>query len=158
MGYGADAIYTRMSQRSLEWWKQVAPREFVRTGVLWIGREGHPYSTATVEVLRDASVPHEILTSAEIARRYPQMRFEEPGIFGIFEPESGALLARRAVARVCEGIPYEQHAIESPRGGQSWPQPPFRRLDPLESGSAGRIARPTISSTKRWPRAEYYVF
>src|SRR5215813_6795035 len=30
-------------------------------------------------------------------------------------------------------------------GGQSWPQPPFRRLRLLESGSAGRIARPTIA-------------
>ena len=28
-------------------------------------------------------------------------------------------------------------------GSQYWLQPPFRRLDPLESGSAGRIARPT---------------
>jgi hypothetical protein len=31
-------------------------------------------------------------------------------------------------------------------GGQSWPQPPFRRLDQLESWSAGRIARPTSVS------------
>jgi hypothetical protein len=29
-------------------------------------------------------------------------------------------------------------------GGQSWPQPPFRRLDRLDSRSAGTIARPTI--------------
>src|SRR5262245_54669258 len=29
-------------------------------------------------------------------------------------------------------------------GGQSWPQAPFRRLYPLESGSAGRMARPTM--------------
>src|SRR5262245_45207029 len=36
-------------------------------------------------------------------------------------------------------------------GGQSWPQPPFRPLDPLESGSAGRIARPT-KSRKQWLR------
>lgn len=28
-------------------------------------------------------------------------------------------------------------------GGHFWPQPPFRRRDPLENGSAGRIARPT---------------
>src|SRR5215813_7779708 len=75
MGYGADAIYTRMAQRSLELWKQVTPREFVRTGVLWLGREGHPYSTSTVSVLREAGVPHEVLTGCEIAWRYPQMRF-----------------------------------------------------------------------------------
>jgi len=31
-------------------------------------------------------------------------------------------------------------------GGQSWPQPPFRRPDRLESRSAGRIACPTVRS------------
>jgi glycine/D-amino acid oxidase-like deaminating enzyme len=106
MGYGADEIYTRMAQRSLELWKQAAPAEFLRTGVLWLARENHPYSTGTVTTLSAAGVPHEILTVAEIAHRYPQMRFGEPEVFGIYEPESGALFARRAVARVCEGIPY----------------------------------------------------
>jgi hypothetical protein len=28
-------------------------------------------------------------------------------------------------------------------GGKSWPQPPFQAARPAESGSAGRIARPT---------------
>src|SRR5215471_7073906 len=32
-------------------------------------------------------------------------------------------------------------------GGQSCPQPPFRRRDPLESGSAGWIACPTGAAT-----------
>lgn len=114
MGYGADEIYTRMAQRSLELWKLVTPREFVRTGVLWMAREHNDYSTATRLTFERAGVPYEILSGGEIARRYPQMRFTEPGVYGIYEPESGALLARRAVATVCEGIDYITMAA-------SWP-------------------------------------
>ena len=37
--------------------KQVAPREYLRTGVLWLAREHHPYSTATVTTMPPVSVP-----------------------------------------------------------------------------------------------------
>src|SRR5438105_3385847 len=48
MGYGADEIYTRMSMRSLEQWKNLGRGLFQRTGVVWIGREGSDYSDASV--------------------------------------------------------------------------------------------------------------
>src|ERR1700726_347238 len=44
MGYGADEIYTRWSQRSLVQWKEffgTARRDlFHQTGVLWLASEG----------------------------------------------------------------------------------------------------------------------
>src|SRR5262249_10355717 len=40
-------------------------------------------------------------------------------------------------------------------GGQSWPQPPFRRLDSLESESAGRVARPTSASASHAPQCKH---
>src|SRR5712692_5286077 len=40
MGYGADELYTRWSQRSLEAWKELFARTkqrlFLKTGVLWM--------------------------------------------------------------------------------------------------------------------------
>src|SRR5436305_3875589 len=96
MGYGADEIYTRMALRSLDLWKTLGRGLFHRTGVLWIGRERDPYSTATRETLKRLSVPMEILGGDEMAWRYPQMRFHDPGLYGILEPESGVLMARRA--------------------------------------------------------------
>src|SRR5438874_8661996 len=100
MGYGADEIYTGMAMRSLDLWKTLGRGLFHRTGVLWIGREGEPYSTATRETLGRLGVPAKILGSDEMARRYPQMRFHDAGLYGIFDPESVVLLARRAVAEV----------------------------------------------------------
>src|SRR5438093_12307288 len=47
MGYGADAIYTRMAMRSLVLWREYVPDLFHPTGVLWIARENDAYSEAT---------------------------------------------------------------------------------------------------------------
>jgi glycine/D-amino acid oxidase-like deaminating enzyme len=103
MGYGADEIYTRMAMRSLPFWCDLSQRNsqdlFLRTGVLWIAREDDPYSQATLRTLDATGVAYDIIR--DLAARYPQMRPPE-GAFGIFEPGSGALLARRAVAAVVD--------------------------------------------------------
>jgi sarcosine oxidase len=126
MGYGADAIYTRMAQRSLKLWKALFEEVgqgtlFHPTGVLWIGREDDPYTCSTRSTLTEAGVPVEILSSSELARRYPQVisATHTGEVFGILEPESGALLARRAVAAVVEdairrGVEYARELVLSP--------------------------------------------
>jgi glycine/D-amino acid oxidase-like deaminating enzyme len=125
MGYGADEIYTRMAMRSLELWqdlfRQTGQPLFHRTGVLFMARLDDPYSDATKVTLAAAGVPMEIVPGEEIARRYPQMRLNDPEVYGIFEPESGALMARRAVAVVVEdavrrGMTYATEAILAPSG------------------------------------------
>jgi glycine/D-amino acid oxidase-like deaminating enzyme len=125
MGYGADEFYTRMSMRSLELWKELFRHTgqplFHRTGVLFMAREGDPYSDATHRTLTATGVPFEIVRGQELARRHPQMRLEDPKRYGIFEPESGALMARRAVActvedAIARGAVYTTEAIHAPSG------------------------------------------
>lgn len=125
MGYGGDEIYTRMSMRSLVLWqdlfRQTGEPLFHRTGVLLMARPGDPYSEATERTLAAAGVPMEIVPGAEIGRRYPQMRLSDPKVYGIFEPQSGALMARRAVALVVEdaarqGAVYATEAVLAPSG------------------------------------------
>ncbi len=103
-GYGADALYTRMAGRSLALWQELQARTgekiYQRTGVLWIAREGDAYSSATQRVLAECGVEAEVLPPAGLNERYPQFRFSERGVYGIFEPESGVLMARRAVQSV----------------------------------------------------------
>jgi glycine/D-amino acid oxidase-like deaminating enzyme len=104
VGYGADEIYTRMAMRSREMWLDLFARSgqdlFLQSGALRISHEDDAYSSAMRETLARAGAPHEIVSQAEIARRWPQMRLPIPGTYGFFEPESGALLARRAVEQV----------------------------------------------------------
>jgi glycine/D-amino acid oxidase-like deaminating enzyme len=125
LGYGADEIYTRMSMRSLAMWLALFERTsqplFHRTGALRISHDDDAYSVASRETLARVGAPHRIVSPAEMARRWPQMRLPVPGTYGLFEPESGALMARRAVAAVVDdaisfGVEF---AIQS----VSWPNP-----------------------------------
>lgn len=126
MGYGADEIYSRSARRSLQLWKELFARIghplFHETGVLWLAVEGDPYPVRTFETLTKLGVPVEKLTRQEISVRYPQISIE--GIGGAFlEPESGVLLARRAVQAVVReavrsGVEYLQASIAPPDHAQ----------------------------------------
>lgn len=124
MGYGADEIYTRSAMRSLVLWKEFFQRTgrplFHQTGVLWIAAQGNEYSEATRRTLERCGVRFEVLRSADLASRYPQI-VSPPEAWGIFEPGSGALMARRAVQSVVadavrSGVVYLEAAVETPRG------------------------------------------
>jgi len=125
MGYGADEIYTRMSQNSLEQWKNFfgfkRPGLFRETGVLWLAGEGDARISATAETLKRCGVEFEQLDRSALGKRYPQINFD--GIVtGIFEPKSGILMARRAVAAVVEdaifnGVEYRVGEVLTPAIG-----------------------------------------
>jgi sarcosine oxidase len=125
MGYGADEIYTQMAVYSLAQWRELCENTgealFHRTGVLWIGRAGDPYSEATRRTLEKVGVRTEVLSAADLAERYTQMIVKDSQAFGILEPESGALMARRAIAALRQdlirrGGEYTTAAIQPPSG------------------------------------------
>jgi glycine/D-amino acid oxidase-like deaminating enzyme len=125
MGYGPDALYTAMAGRSLVLWqdlfRKLGQPLFRRTGVLWLAREGDTYSDATRQTLASAGVPMEILSPIELLYRYPQIHLSDRHDHAVFEPEAGALLARRAVAAVVDdaierGVDYAPEAVEPPSG------------------------------------------
>jgi sarcosine oxidase len=145
MGYGADEIYTRMAMRSLVQWQDLFRNTgqilFHRTGVLWIGRAGHPYSEASRATLENTGVAIEILSAEELVRRYPQMVLTDPRTFGILELGSGALMARRAIAVLVEdligrGGEYLNAAIQ-PLSGRG-------PLDSVRTASGDRIRAGTF--------------
>jgi sarcosine oxidase len=125
MGYGADEVYTRWSMHALPLWKELfaqagRPELFQPTGVLWIAHEGEPYAQATLASLANAKTKFEELTNADLRTRYPQIVFDTDS-WGIFEPQSGVLMARRAVEAVVAeaqkiGADYEIEAVNAPTG------------------------------------------
>lgn len=106
MGYGAEEIYTRWAHRSLKLWQELFAQTgrqelFHRTGVLWMARTKDPYTLATLTTLKAVGIEFEELQRDELEQRYPQISFgEETQV--IYEPASGALMARRAVQTVTE--------------------------------------------------------
>jgi sarcosine oxidase len=103
-GYGADEIYSRMAMDSLRDWQELFERRkcthlFQPTGVLWMGKKDDPYMADSARILKHLGAPMEALSTSELQQRYPQ--FDGEGIdHAIFEPQSGALLGRRAVQAV----------------------------------------------------------
>ncbi len=124
MGYGGDEIYTRWSMRSLKLWQeffqQVKQPLFHKTGMLWMARERDAYTLATKAMLSKLGVRFESLDRAELEKRWPQISFG-PVTWALYEPDSGALLARRAVQAVVEnavksGVQYLTEAVIAPSG------------------------------------------
>jgi monomeric sarcosine oxidase len=124
MGYGADELYTRWSYRSLALWKELAgscgQQLFHQTGVLWLARSEDPLTLDTLATLGRLGIRHEKLVRAELEARWPQIALG-PVTWAIYEPGSGALMARRAVQAVAaqaahDGVDVRTAAVEAPRG------------------------------------------
>lgn len=124
MGYGGDEIYTRWSMRALTLWQEFGERTgqqvFQRTGVLWMAREGDAYTLHTEAVFQRLGVRYEKLSHRALEERYPQIAFS-PGTWALFEPDSGVLMARRAVQAVVQdavtsGVQYGTAAVVPPTG------------------------------------------
>jgi len=123
MGYGPDEVYTRSAQRSIEHWVKLYETSeqqlFHRTGVLWLARDDHDYCRQTLTTLEKTGGCFEKLTRAELEAAYPQIEFG-PITWGIVEPESGVLMARRAVRHLVElatskGVSFLADSVQSPQ-------------------------------------------
>lgn len=141
MSYGPDEIYTRWSQNSLRQWKELfaATNEnlFYQTGVLWLSSGNDATLTASRAVLTRNGIHHQLFERLQLERLYPQMNFD--GISrGLLEPESGVLLARRAVAATVQAatrhdVQFQIAQIQAPRDSQ-------RVLQYIETASTERIS------------------
>jgi glycine/D-amino acid oxidase-like deaminating enzyme len=98
--YGPDEIYTRMAHDSLAQWRWLSERSglpiFHDIGVLFFFGRREQYVDDTLRVHRALRLPTKLLKRRELEERFPQARWDDVEL-GIFEPEFGALMARRAV-------------------------------------------------------------
>jgi glycine/D-amino acid oxidase-like deaminating enzyme len=127
MGYGREEIYTRWSLASLRLWIELfeqvnQPELFQKTGVLWTPAADDANTAFTLGTLEKCGVVFQFLTNAELTARFPQVRYSSERV-GIFEPESGVALARRAVCAVVEdairnGVDYFREAALAPDGAE----------------------------------------
>jgi sarcosine oxidase len=145
--YGADEIYSQMATRSLGMWKEFASRSgrplFRHTGVLWMAMPDNEYANQSRQVLRKLGIPFEDLSPGDIQRRYPQIK-AVPGAGAIFEPDSGALMARQAVQAVVEMFVRE--------GGK------YVLAHSRTPSGSGRLSRIEVSDGRPAVEADAFVF
>lgn len=104
-GYGKDAVYARMALASLAEWKQLSASAglplFHGHGVLFFFQGDNPYLADSLRVHRELGLPTVELTAAQMSRRFDMIDFAGVSA-GMFEPDFGALVARRAVQTLAE--------------------------------------------------------
>ena len=121
--YGNDAIYTRMANDSLSHWKALSDTAglpiFIPCGILFFFPTEEPYALETIAAHRELGLPTRVLTRAELASAFPMIDFDAIQI-GIYEPEFGALMARRSVQLLVQNFvrgrgTYLMAAAQPPR-------------------------------------------
>jgi sarcosine oxidase len=105
LAYCEHSNYVTLLKRGFELWGQLEQetRENVLTvtGGLYLGREDCELVTGSLQAALEHGLPHEMLTHAEIARRFPQFRLPDEFV-GFYEPGAGFLKPDRAIASYAE--------------------------------------------------------
>ncbi len=98
--YFEDPAYVPLVQRAGRLWQELG-REVgeplqVRTGGLMIGPEDGELVRGARASAEQHGLPHELLTSAEVRRRFPVL-VPDPGAVGLLEPHAGVLFPEACV-------------------------------------------------------------
>jgi sarcosine oxidase len=95
--HGPDEHYPRWQRRALEQWRELDPSLVVAAGLTWFVGAEDAFEARSLDVLARLGIPAERVSTADAARRWPQISLE--GVqWVLHEPDAGAVLARRAVA------------------------------------------------------------
>ncbi len=126
--YGPNQPYTKLAARAMELWTENEARwkqKFLhRTGVLWMVEGDGEFERGSLPMLKDAGIPFEQLPASELSRRWPQVNFDKIE-WGIWEPQSGYLLARASAQAVvehfvAEGGEYRQTTVAGAELESEW--------------------------------------
>ena len=137
--YGKDAIYTRMAAESLPQWQALSAVSglpiLVQCGILFFFPTEEPYVEDSIAAHKQIGLPTEVLDQAEMARKFPMIDFDGIKV-GLYEPDFGALMARRSVLTLVDrfvkaGGTYFKGFVQPPTG---------TRLQELRLSSGERIA------------------
>lgn len=124
--YGPNEIYSRWALDSLPEWlaleKRCGRKLFYQTGVLTISDDKTRWIETSCETINRVGGRCETYTDKQAASKFPQVRFLHTES-ALFEPNGGALMARRAVQLLMKelkdnGVEYRQSAIAPPDGNE----------------------------------------
>ena len=143
--YGKDEIYTRMAMESLPQWKALSAISglpiLIQCGILFFFPTEEPYVRDSIAAHRKFGLPTDVLTQAEMARRFRMIDFDGISV-GLYEPGFGALMARRSVLTLVDrfakaGGTYVRGFVEPP--ASSGPELHEIRLSSGETVKADRF-------------------
>ncbi len=96
--YGAEHHYVPLVTRALDLWTELEAEARVqlmdRRGVLWMASQAGEFERSSIDGFRANGVPFEELGRDELEARFPTIGSADVP-WAVFEPEAGALFARR---------------------------------------------------------------
>jgi glycine/D-amino acid oxidase-like deaminating enzyme len=138
--YGKDAIYTRMAMDSLPQWKALSAVSglpiFIPAGILFFFETEEPYVADSIAAHRRLGLPTDVLTQAEMTRRFPMIDFDRIKV-GLYEPGFGALMARRSVLTLVDRFVRDGGSYT--KGSALAPEASGDRLDEVRLSSGERL-------------------
>ena len=98
--HGPDAWHAQMARRARGLWREIEAQSgaelMVECGVAWLAHREDGWEAQGERVLRELGIPVERLDLDAVAALFPS--FDPAGLsFAVYEPEGGALRAKRAV-------------------------------------------------------------
>src|SRR6266700_3319898 len=146
--YGpAHILYIKMMARALQLWQEYEQRWnlklFFRSGALRMAGANDSYQSAALPVLKESGIRFEKLSTAECAKRWPQINFDGVS-WSVYEPDSGFLAARRGCEAVLNAFLKE--------GGQ------YRQAQATPGRIKGRRMDGISIDAGELLKADFYVF
>jgi glycine/D-amino acid oxidase-like deaminating enzyme len=103
--YGPSQPYTQLAARAMVLWQENETRWkrsfFNKIGVLWLAASEGEFERGSISLLKEAAIPFEQLSTKELVTRWPQINYDNIE-WGIYEPQSGYVLARASTQAVVE--------------------------------------------------------
>jgi sarcosine oxidase len=100
IAYFAGAHYVPLLKRAAELWQQTGDEARQQllyvTGSLDIATHGHEMVEGSIQSCRDHDLPHEILSSADIQKRFPAFHLNGD-FYGNWQPDGGFIASERAI-------------------------------------------------------------
>lgn len=142
LAYFEGSHYVPIVRRAHELWRQTGDAAGMQllhvTGSIDLAREGAGNVEASLQSCLDHGLPHEVLRSEEITRRFPGFRLPKDHI-GLWQPDGGFVASEKAI--------YAHVGLAQSRGAEIRTNEPLLDWSPTADGGVTvRTARGTYSA------------
>ena len=118
--HGADRHYPAWQRRALDAWRALEAAAgsplFVQAGVVWLANDAQTFEGESLATLTDLGIPVERWTHDELAARVPVLDAADVP-WALYEPEAGALMARKGVVAAIQRFEAEGGKVVTGRVG-----------------------------------------
>jgi len=121
--YFENPIYVPLVQRAYELWDQLSAESgeilYLKTGGIMIGPPGTAVPDGAIRSAKEHNLPHEILSSSEIRKRFPALHPDDDMI-GLLEPRAGIVFPEKCVEAHLQGARKRGALISTEEQVLSW--------------------------------------